>query len=171
MFKKSVPKPHRITWWTWFINDIILLLSSWGSGATVTLTLVFAYTLGAGAVAILSLRHGVGGSSNTDKLSITLIAVAIIASRITSNPEIALLLSVAVGIIGSWHTVKKAWVSKSEDFFFWMLVTIAATGNVISINDWSSWQIIIMPVSFLLVELLVFLPLLIQRFSKQSVEE
>jgi hypothetical protein len=167
MIKRTVPKPCRGTWWTYFFIDVLLFATSLMEGATITLALVTGYVLGAGSVAFLSLQYGVGGTSIVEKIAFVLTAIAATVTFV-GYTELGLVIAVGAMFVASFPTFEKSWTEQSEDFVFWLVMTIAATGNVISINDWTSWQIVIMPISFFVIEIVVLAPLLYGRLVKSQ---
>ncbi|MEJ0002314.1 MAG: hypothetical protein WDN09_04075 [bacterium] len=164
-------KPSIITWTTWAIVNLLLLKSYYDSGAHNTLWLPITFFTGDVIICLLSLKYGEKIITRFDKICIALTVLNILGIVLFSYDKHAVLaLSVITLFVGGLPTVKKSWLRpQNENRLVWSMFTVAAVLNLLSIEDWSRWEIIAHPLYVFLIDVGVATILWIKRHKQPAI--
>ncbi len=131
-------RPNRATWLIWNILGIVLLASYYSVGATDTLWIPLFNQAGFLAVLLVSVKHGEGGWDGIDRWCLGGAALGLISWAAFGSPLSALLISIAVDMMGAIPTLKKALEDPAhEDRLAWIIFLAANTLNLFAISEWS----------------------------------
>jgi hypothetical protein len=84
-------RPHRGTWIIWCGLSFIVLASQRADGGRWSLLVVVSQLVGAATIAVLSFKHGVGGTSRLDLGLAAIAVVGVIGWYTVGNPTLATL--------------------------------------------------------------------------------
>lgn len=128
-------KPQRATWWIWFVLNIVALLAQWAAGATWSLLFSGAQTILTATIAILSINYGYGKFTRKDGLALVVAAIGVVLWQLTSQPLVALLIVVAVDLLGFYLLLLKTWESpQTEAFSTWVIASFASICGMLAVN-------------------------------------
>jgi len=131
-------RPNRASWWIWSVVILILLASSYSSGAVETLWVPVGLTLGNLVVVFLSFRYGQGGWNRLDRVCLGGAGLSLLLWWFFQAPWVALMLNIAIDCLGALPTIWKAHVEpESEDFLSWTLFLSAYTLNLLALDNWA----------------------------------
>lgn len=162
---KGRTKPNPVSWLIWIIVSIMVIGSSYATGATTTLTLLVCHGIGTVTTAIVAMKYGKSQWSRFDKACL---AVALSSSIVWwfFSALAALLLNIGIEMVGFLPTLRNTYNNpKSEDKLAWSLFLSANTANLLAINDWS-FAIFIYPLCMFLGTVLIIALMIFRR--KQS---
>ena len=142
--RRGWARPSRASWLIWTPLSWLTLLGSWRAGGDTALLKLMAMCIGVSVIAALSLRHGTGGWSMTDRACLLLTAVGIAAWASTDDPVTGLLLFLVADITGAVPTARDVLREPDKDSrIAWMLTLVASGLNLAAIRPefWlPSWQ-------------------------------
>lgn len=128
-------RPERATYAIWSVVNCILLFSYLSAGATTTAGVNAAYTFTTLLILVLSIHHGVGGFTKLDLMSFVLAGLSIVLWVNTSNPLVALYLSMLVKFIGVIPTIVKTYYRPdTENSLSWAMCAAASTLNLFALT-------------------------------------
>jgi hypothetical protein len=159
---KRRTKPNPASWFIWIIVSVMVIGSSYATGATTTLTLLICHGVGTVTTAIVAVKYGKSQWSIFDKACL---AIALSSSIVWwfFSALAALLLNIGIEMVGFLPTLRNAYRDpKSEDKLAWILFLSANTANLIAINDWS-FAIFIYPLCMFLGTVLIIALMLIPK--------
>ena len=134
---KGKNRPHRATWFVWMIVGATNAAGYYFSGGESTIWLLLAYLLGPLAVTIVSIKCGVGGWSNSDRICLLGACCSLMIWWTTGSPVLALITSILADAFGWFPSVIKTWKDPgSEDRLAWTIFLIADLLNVFAISVW-----------------------------------
>jgi hypothetical protein len=158
-------RPNRATWLIWNILGLVLLASYYSVGATDTLWIPLFNQAGFLIVLWVSIKHGEGGWDGIDKWCLAGAALGLALWAIFNSPLIALLMGIAVDLMGAIPTMKKAYAEPGhEDRLAWMIFLTANTLNLFAISEWR-FEIAVYP-AYLFVLCLVMVCVLFRKNFK-----
>ncbi len=161
--RRGETKPSRPTYAIWSVVNIVTVASYIAAGATVTAWTGLAFVCTALIVFGFSIKHGIGGTSWTDRICLILAALAIILWVTTGDPAIALYTSILATMLGYIPTLVKLHKHPgTENLTSWALGVTAIALNVLIIPEWSL-HIFLAPVAQLVGDLSVLVLILIQK--------
>jgi len=119
---RHTTKPERATWWVWMGLGVMASIAQIQAGSTWSVVMTIVSAIGCGAIAFLSLRYGYGRFKFRDGAVLVIAALGMIVSQILHSPLTALLIIVAVDMIGYSLTIAKTWhAPKTETLLTWVL--------------------------------------------------
>ena len=138
-------KPSRAARTMLLVLCIFALFQQHSLGSGLTLAVTVAEVIAATLLLGLSIRHGVGGWSRSDKACYLLLVLDLGVWALTKNPLLALHLTILADTIAFWPTLEKTWRDpKSETpLFFWGGV-VAPLLSIAAGNDFS-YAVIVFP--------------------------
>ncbi len=148
---KDSTKPNRASWWVWLAMNVIILASYRSAGADTTIFVLVSYSVGTIVVALLSLKYGEGGWTSFDRNCLIVSAIGLVLWSVFSSPLPALLINIAVDLIGGLPTIRKAYYKpETENKAAWALFFAGSIFNIIAIDKFE-FAIVIYPVAMFLV--------------------
>jgi hypothetical protein len=161
-------KPNRATWWVWAINGSILCASYYLAGAFNTIWIIVGSVIAQFTIAILSLKYGEGGCNRFDRTCLFGVGIAISLWWRFNSPLIAIVLTVAIDLLGALPTIKKSYHEpEKEDFLTWALYLVASLLNLLTIEHWSP-HILAPPVYLVCLNIVIVALLLRPKMQAQS---
>lgn len=131
-------KPERATYGIWSLVNVISLLSYMAAGGLEAASVTAAYTLTTGLIFLMSFKYGVGGLNKFDVVCVVLAIVGIFLWITTSNPLLALYMSIFVKVLGFLPTLIKAYYRPdTENKLAWAMCSVASTLNLFAITSFS----------------------------------
>jgi hypothetical protein len=82
-------RPHRATWFIWWVLSAVVFASQRADGARWSLALVAAQFVGTLVIFCLSLRLGEGGGTLVDVLLLSVAGLGVVGWRVAGDPVIA----------------------------------------------------------------------------------
>lgn len=127
-------KPHRTTYGIWSFIGTVEVISYVASGARATVLLPLVYLIGEVVIFVLSFKRGMGGTHKLDMLCLIAAVAGVVGWAVTSNPHVALYLSIFASLCGFLPTVKKTYLLPgTESALSWSIAAIAATLNLLAV--------------------------------------
>jgi hypothetical protein len=99
--------PNRASWFIWSLSTVTLLIGVKETGTNEAIWVPIADAVGCVSIFILSIKHGVGGWSTTDKLSFAICFLSLAIWAYTGNVMVALITNLLVYVSGYISTIKK----------------------------------------------------------------
>lgn len=131
---KGQTKPHQLTWLVFSIMNGIILLSQYLKGARASILLYSVWLVSSTVIFILSLSHGMRGTSRWDKLLFGLSILTIVAWVLTSNPAVAIWLTVFIDVFATLMMILKIRAyPDSEAISPWVIATAAYVFTILSL--------------------------------------
>ena len=159
-WKKEI-KPSRIAWLIWTIIGFLIASSYYASGATYEMWMPLTYATGELIVFILSLRHGQGGWTRLDQISLVGAAFGFFAWWYFDSALISLLAGLFLDFIGFGLTfVKTIKDPTSESPLAWIFWSLGAGVNILAVTS-GSWIQYAYPVYMVLNNCMVMLLVLL----------
>lgn len=161
-------KPSKVSWFIWATLDVITLSAMYVEKS------VNGQILGAvgGAFIILSLalRHGKPGWTKVDKFCLLGAILGLLLWKMTSNPNVGILVSALTAITGSIPTFVNAWNRpQEENLFAWSIFWYSCLLALTAIPKWSIADAA-QPITFTIIESTMMFILLYRRPRLQKVE-
>ena len=123
---KHKTKPHRTSFLIWVVLDATAFASQLAKGATWSLIMPAIGTIEVLTSFILSLKYGVGGFAKKDIVALLLAGFGLILWYFTKEPLTALLIVIAIDVVGISLTILKTYEHPhTETFSTWLLSSIA----------------------------------------------
>lgn len=145
VWKKDI-KPSRVGWFIWTVLGVLIASSYYATGATYEMWMPLTYAVGQFIVFILSLRHGQGGWTRLDQISLLGAAFGFFAWWYFDSALVGLLSGLFLDFIGYALTfIKTIHCPNSESGLSWTLWTIGAGVNVLAVTS-HSWMQYIYPI-------------------------
>jgi len=132
---KGEYKPQRMTRFViWFIS-LLFVGTLFAQGDRNGIFIALVQLLSTSAIFFLSFKYGMGGTSKTDFIVLALALLAIYVWKTTSNPTLALYMSILADFIGFTPTLVKCYVKPyTEDWKFYTSDIIAGGLNLLSVS-------------------------------------
>ena len=132
--------PQRASWFIWSVLASISLFAQIAEGATQSLWFAAVQTGGTVFIFLLGLRRGVGGLANmADALVLVGAAFGLVLWMYTDNAAYALLISIAISLLGGAVTVLKAYrAPETETMATWAACFCASICAMLAVGalDW-----------------------------------
>ncbi len=133
---KGDTQPVRVTWFTWFIMDIFLMIGMIKSDALNGL--MVGATIGAGIIALLSIKYGRRGWNTWDILCLFGTGAGVGLLLTLSDPTISMIVILAVMGVGSIPTIQHAIKEPhAESLIAWSLFTSACILDLFLVDTWN----------------------------------
>ncbi len=128
IYRKGV-RPQRATWLIWILSDFLVLYASIKLGASDGLPVLVVYFSCTIITFIMSIKKGEGGLHWLDMMCFLVALLSAFVWYKTGDPFVALLINLAMVVVGIVPTIKKIFKDPySEDlfaYFFWFLGNLA----------------------------------------------
>jgi hypothetical protein len=129
-------KPERATYAIWLVVEAVAVSSYIASGARTTIWTGLAYVLAKVIILTLSIKRGVGGFNGFDLSCMAIAAAAIAVWLTTSDPKLALYLSIGALAIGYIPLFRKIYLyPNTENIPAWIISTIAGGLNLFALSS------------------------------------
>lgn len=136
-------KPERATWWIWLALNLVAFWALLSEGWTWYLVTMIASIAAVGLIAGLSIKFGYGTFKRRDIMSLIVAGIGIILWKLTDQPAVALLIVIAVDLIGLWLTLVKTWEAPhTETLISWIFAASASTLGLIAVGSWDATKLI-----------------------------
>lgn len=135
---KGEAKPHRTTRFVVLLIEALTTATLYAQGNTTAIWLSSVYTLSSLALFLLSIKRGMGGWAKTDILCLVIALMGIILWKITANPLLGLLFSIAADFAGVVPTFIKTYkYPHTEVWTFYAIGLAAVFLNMLAIQKWT----------------------------------
>lgn len=124
-------KPQRATWFIWLVLLTIAFVAQVFEGGTWSLITTAVDWLGVLIIFILSIKHGVGGTSKMDIGALIGAGIGLVLWYLTSDPLYALLITVFIDFLGGWLTIVKTYKDPYSET--WYAYLICGTGGFLGV--------------------------------------
>jgi hypothetical protein len=136
-------KPERATWWIWLLLNFVSFGAQVGAGAKWSLCMTGGQLIVTGAVAVLSVRYGYGVFHKKDMAAIVFALVGIVLWWLLDSPLMALLVVLAVDLVGFWLTIEKTWKAPhTETLATWAIGAASGFLGAIAAGHWNLTHVI-----------------------------
>lgn len=132
-------KPRIVSWFTWSVLTAIASVASFADGQyPAGMLLVFA-TVETLLVVILGLRYGDRSLERFDIVCQVGAAVGIVLWLIFNSPEIAVIATVTIDLVGALPTLKHTWQKPHEET--WITFAMAGAGALCTLVVAHNWEV------------------------------
>jgi hypothetical protein len=144
-------KPSKTSWIIWILLDFITLAGMAFRDAVNGQ--IIGTVIGGVVILVLALLYGTRGWTRLDKFSLTGAGVGLGLWLLFNSPELGILMSAAVALIGSVPT----WVSaikdpSREDKLAWTLFFFSCICALIAVPRWDTLADTVQPITFTIIE-------------------
>ena len=109
----------------------------WSLGATWSLVFLALDAAASLLVLLLSLKHGVGGHTNMDKVALGIAGLGAVISLLEGRPLVALLGVIIADLAGFSLTIRKTYLEPgSETAISWILFGLASLFGALAVGGW-----------------------------------
>jgi hypothetical protein len=144
-------KPDRISWLIWTLEYTIFFAAQAVRGATTSLWLPGLQALGALAVLALAVRHGTGALTAGKAALLGGVCLASALWYVTTDPDVALLLALAIEGAGMALTMVKTYrAPDTETLALWVLCAVAGLVDFAALGDGTPTVLFAYPTFFTL---------------------
>lgn len=150
-------KPHRTTFFIFFLVNSIIFASLFAQQDRVAIYLAFFNAISLLIIFLLSLKYGMGGLAALDIVCLGLALAGIVLWKITNNPILGLYASLFTSAVCSIPTIKKIYFfPKTEVWEFWFIGFLSSLLNLLAIKNWT-FNSIIFPLYLTIANLIIVL--------------
>jgi hypothetical protein len=136
--RRGDTRPSRVTWGIWTIIGLILLWSSYISGATNTLWLLASLVISQSLITFYAFKYGQGKWQQLDKFCLAGAGLSLLLWLVSGSPLVALLMNTTMDMLGAVPTIRKVYRDpSSEDLVFWLMSFTSALLNLFAIEQLS----------------------------------
>lgn len=130
-------EPQKACWLIWSVLSSIALASQVAEGGTDSVWFSAIQVVGTVTVFLISLRHGGGPMMRAgDGFVLWLASLGLVLWAWTDNSVYALIISIAISMLGGWVTIKKAYYyPESETLSTWVMSCVAAALAILAIGS------------------------------------
>ncbi|MDB5163675.1 MAG: hypothetical protein JWS12_292 [Candidatus Saccharibacteria bacterium] len=158
-------KPHRVSWFLFFILNATNVANQAASGATNSLWLPIAATIITFGIFVLSIKRGMGGFAKLDILCLVGALTGLLLWAVLKTPLASLLCNLAVATIAVIPTIKKAYSRPdTETHITYLIASISGIIAAISVGSWN-YRLLLLPFHDFLIQFIIYL-VLITRSKK-----
>ena len=130
--KKTIP--NRASWFIWSLSTAIILFGVHETGTNEAIWVPIADAVGCFGIFLLALRHGVGGWSVTDRISLAICLASLVILFFTKDAFVALLMNLGIYVSGYISTIRKTLKDPgSESMVAWSLFFIGVLLNLVTV--------------------------------------
>ncbi len=152
-------KPHRVSWFLFFVLNAINVANQAASGATNSLWVVIAATFITFVVFILSLKKGVGGFEKLDIVCLVGGLAGLVLWAILRTPVASLACNLIVVTIALAPTLKKAYLQPgSETKISWIIAALSDLAAAVSVGS-LNYRLLLLPIHGFIIQLCVYIVL------------
>lgn len=128
-------KPQRMTRFIYLLMNVLFIGTLYAQGSYGALALATMQGIGTVIIFALSLKYGMGGTNKLDIVTFIGFLVSLIVWKITSNPTLALYLSILTDCIGFIPTIEKTWrMPETEDWRFYFSDVLAGFFSMLAVT-------------------------------------
>jgi hypothetical protein len=164
-------RPNRATWWIWLVVGIMIMLSYRAAGASTTLWVPITYVVAPFVTSLLAIKFGEGGWTKFDRMCLLGSLASLGFWSVNKSADLTLTINIGIDFLGALPTIRKSLIDPdSENLLGWSIFTIANALNLLAVDRWSNWQVIIYPLyMFLLCGLICWLLWQGRRKTRKSI--
>lgn len=130
-------KPQRMTRFLYFLMNFLFVGTLIAQGSWDALGLAGAQFIGNAIIFFLSFKHGMGGTNKSDFVTLAGAVITFIVWQTTSNPTLALMMSIATDYIAFIPSYLKIWVKpETEDWRFYASDIFSSTFSFLSLRSY-----------------------------------
>lgn len=149
-------KPHRTSWFLYFVLNAVSVANQAASGATNSLWFPIAGALTTLIIFILSIRRGMGGYEKLDIICLAGALIGIGLWIIFDSPVLSIIANMAVTLLAVIPTIKKAYLHPhTETSITYLISAISALLAAISVGE-LDWVLLLLPIYSLCIQLIVY---------------
>ena len=131
-------KPRIVTWFVWSLLTGIACAATLADGQTASGILMFVATLSTGSIVLLGFRYGNRKVERFDAYCLAGAIVGLVLWQLFDSPEIAVLATVTVDIIGALPTLKHSWQKPHEETAITFLLSgLGGLATVLALETWT----------------------------------
>ena len=131
---KKTDVPSRASWIIWSLSTLIILFGVNATGTHEAIWVPIADALGCFVIMLLSIKYGIGGWKNEDKISFLICILSLVVLLITGNVLTALIMNLLIYTSGYISTIRKAIDDPTtESKTAWSLFLIGVVLNLITV--------------------------------------
>jgi len=135
-------RPQRVSWFIYALLSVVAAVPQFIAGDHAGALLATGSAIGFTAVFIASIRHGEGGASRLDRLSLALAALGVVLSIVVEQPMIAVIAVVVAEQLATFLTAAKASRDPtSETAITWMIDGLAGVSAIAAVERFSSAEL------------------------------
>lgn len=136
---KGKTKPSSASWWTWTVLTLVVVISSWASGASWQVLLLPAWLcISQFAVSILSIKFGDNKWDFKNKICVGGAIFGILLWVLTGNPLLALGFSILSDLFASMPNFRHVFLNpEQEDRVAWTIGWLSAVCEILAVKNWT----------------------------------
>lgn len=139
--------PNRATWLIWTIVGVVAGSSYYIGGANDTIWVAISFIAGPFIIFVLSIKRGEGGWTLTDRVCLFTACVSVLLWWLSGSALLGLCMGLVADLMGASPTILKAYRRpEGEDRASWAIWFIAGAINLVAIEDWGAFSIVVYPV-------------------------
>jgi hypothetical protein len=155
--RRGDTRPSQVTWGIWTIIGLILLWSSYISGATNTLWLLASLVISQSLITFYAFKYGQGKWQQLDKFCLAGAGLSLLLWLVSGSPLVALLMNTTMDMLGAVPTIRKVYRDpSSEDLVFWLMSFTSALLNLFAIEQ-LSLSFVIFPTYLFILNIIMLL--------------
>jgi len=136
-------RPQRVSWFIYALLSVVAAVPQFISGDHAGAYLATGSAIGFTAVFIASIRHGEGGASRLDRLSLALASLGVVLSIVVDQPMIAVIAVVVAEQLATFLTVAKASRDpSSETAITWAMDGLAGVSAIAAVASFSPAELL-----------------------------
>jgi hypothetical protein len=166
--RRGTTRPQRASWFVFSTLSITAAVSQFAGGAGPGAWLAAGSAAGFSAVFVVSIRTGEGGFSRADRAALSVAAIAVAASVVTSTPLVALLGVIVAEQAAVVLTVRKTFDDPtSETMSTWILDGAAGVAAIAAIPNFTDLNDLLYPIHHILANLAVVATIIAAPASRE----
>lgn len=160
-------QPERASWLIWSTIGTISFLSQVSEGATDSLWFAGVQVSGTITIFVLSVRLGYGQYlSPKNRVVFSIAMCGVVAWYLTDSAVYALMISIAIGLLGGVVTIQKAYEDPdSETLSTWVLALLASVFAILAVGE-LDWVLLAFPLYLLTLYTAIVAAILYRRHPK-----
>lgn len=162
-------RPHRACWFIWSVLATISFFSQVYEGATASLGFAAAQAGCTSFVLILSFFKGHGAlATRADFRALCVAAIGLVLWYLTESAVYALLISIAISLLGGSLTVIKTYhAPQTETMATWVLSLVASCFALATVGEWN-WLLLAYPLYLFTLNGAIIVAWILGRWQKRS---
>jgi general stress protein CsbA len=166
--RRGDTKPNRVTWGIWTTIGLILLGSSYSSGATNTLWLLVSIVVSQSIITFYAFKYGRGKWQKLDRLCLVGAGLSLLLWLLSGSPLVAILMNTTMDMLGAVPTISKIYRDPdSEDLLFWSMSFTSAVLNLFAIEHFSL-SFVVFPIYLFILNVIILVLITRPKWSKTS---
>ncbi|MFN8016260.1 MAG: hypothetical protein U0R17_06620 [Acidimicrobiia bacterium] len=128
--------PHRITFLLYSVLNLLFLINQISNKGGYSIVFPLSGTFLAASVFCLSIKKGIGGSTNFDKLVLAAALLLLVLRGLSHDARTTTILGVMVDFVATFPTVIKVYrMPRSEKYITWILSSMSAFVSILAIEN------------------------------------